>query len=155
MPKQRGNQSKEKTLVRLMKEVAVMQELQVGGGAGHLGEGLGGGGRWLGLGGRALRPGRRRLSAPRAPRRRRARPRLPTTPALSPPPAPPVRRGPARPPRPQDCPSLVRLLACYENDEEVQVVMEMCHGGDIQQLSEVRVGVLGRFLGGGGGVVEG
>lgn len=32
MPKQRGAQSRETTLSRLVKEVAVMQELQVGGG---------------------------------------------------------------------------------------------------------------------------
>ena len=37
----------------------------------------------------------------------------------------------------QGCPSLVRLLACFESDQEVQVVMELCNGGDLQQLSEV------------------
>jgi hypothetical protein len=45
---------------------------------------------------------------------------------------------PSRPPTHiQVCPSLVRLLACFEDDDEVQVVMEICNGGDIQQLSEV------------------
>lgn len=35
----------------------------------------------------------------------------------------------------------MRLLACYEDDAEVQVVMELCGGGDLQQLSEVRTGL--------------
>lgn len=73
MPKQRGAQSRETTLSRLVKEVAVMQELQ-------------------------------------------------------------------------GCPSMVRLLACYEDDQEVQVVMELCGGGDLQQLSEVSECVCVRWV---------
>jgi len=49
MPKQRGEQARDKTLSKLMKEVAVMQELQVRGCGGRLGLGVRGGG-WVGTG---------------------------------------------------------------------------------------------------------
>jgi hypothetical protein len=31
----------------------------------------------------------------------------------------------------------VRLRAAFESDDEAHVVMELCNGGDVQQLSEV------------------
>jgi hypothetical protein len=38
---------------------------------------------------------------------------------------------------PQDCPNTVRLLGCFESEEEVQLVTELCTGGDLQKLSDV------------------
>lgn len=157
MPKQRGAQSRETTLSRLVKEVAVMQELQVGGG--------GGGGGVVGAATGRVRAGpaacmRFRVCSVWERRcRRLGRPKKP----------PPEEEGNAtrnkqthtyttnkrthtqlqqhdnkhqqQQNRCKGCPSLVRLLACYEDDAEVQVVMELCGGGDLQQLSEVRTGL--------------
>jgi hypothetical protein len=39
--------------------------------------------------------------------------------------------------KPQDCPNTVRLLGCFESEEEVQLVTELCTGGDLQKLSDV------------------
>jgi len=64
-------------------------------------------------------------------------PNPPSTDSLQPP-LKPNSTQPVTHPRLQVCPSLVRLLACFEDDDEVQVVMEICNGGDVQQLSEVR-----------------
>ncbi|KAI8463640.1 MAG: kinase-like domain-containing protein [Monoraphidium minutum] len=36
----------------------------------------------------------------------------------------------------QDSPRAVRLLGVFEDDEEVQMVTELCSGGDLEQLSE-------------------
>jgi calcium-dependent protein kinase len=36
----------------------------------------------------------------------------------------------------QDCPGAVRLLGCYESEDEVMVVTELCSGGDLQRLSD-------------------
>ncbi|KAI8467254.1 MAG: hypothetical protein J3K34DRAFT_523859 [Monoraphidium minutum] len=36
----------------------------------------------------------------------------------------------------QDCPNAVRLMGCFESDEEVQLVTELCTGGDLQKLSD-------------------
>jgi hypothetical protein len=42
----------------------------------------------------------------------------------------------------------VRLLGCFEAESEVQLVTELCSGGDLQKLSDVSSG--GGGWGGGG-----
>lgn len=37
----------------------------------------------------------------------------------------------------QDCPNVVRLEACFEEENEVLLVTELCKGGDLQKLSDV------------------
>lgn len=40
----------------------------------------------------------------------------------------------------QPCRNTVRLLGCYETNDEVMVVTQLCSGGDLQKLSDVSVG---------------
>lgn len=37
----------------------------------------------------------------------------------------------------QTCRNTVRLLGCYETNDEVMVVTGLCSGGDLQKLSDV------------------
>lgn len=37
----------------------------------------------------------------------------------------------------QPCRNVVRLRGCFESNEEVMVVTDMCKGGDLQKLSDV------------------
>jgi serine/threonine protein kinase len=37
----------------------------------------------------------------------------------------------------QHCRNTVRLLGCYETNDEVMVVTGLCSGGDLQKLSDV------------------
>lgn len=37
----------------------------------------------------------------------------------------------------QSCRNTVRLLGCFESNEEVMVVTQLCSGGDLQKLSDV------------------
>lgn len=41
----------------------------------------------------------------------------------------------------QGCKNTVRLLGCYETNEEVMVVTSLCSGGDLQKLSDVSGGM--------------
>jgi hypothetical protein len=40
----------------------------------------------------------------------------------------------------QTCRNTVRLLGCYETNDEVMVVTGLCSGGDLQKLSDVSMG---------------
>lgn len=40
----------------------------------------------------------------------------------------------------QSCRNTVRLLGCYESNDEVMVVTGLCSGGDLQKLSDVSPG---------------
>lgn len=40
----------------------------------------------------------------------------------------------------QTCRNTVRLLGCYEANDEVMVVTQLCSGGDLQKLSDVSGG---------------
>jgi hypothetical protein len=44
----------------------------------------------------------------------------------------------------QDCSNVVQLLGLYEHEHEVLVVTELCKGGDLQKLFEVRAGPAAR-----------
>jgi hypothetical protein len=46
----------------------------------------------------------------------------------------------------QPCRNVVRLRGCFESNEEVMVVTDMCKGGDLQKLSDVSVLWLRRFF---------
>lgn len=41
----------------------------------------------------------------------------------------------------QTCRNTVRLLGCYETNDEVMVVTQLCSGGDLQKLSDVSRGL--------------
>lgn len=40
--------------------------------------------------------------------------------------------------RVQGCPGAVRLYDCFEDERSVQLVMELCRGGDLKKYVEVR-----------------
>lgn len=50
----------------------------------------------------------------------------------------------------QHCRNTVRLLGCYESNEEVMVVTGLCSGGDLQKLSDVSGHVRGEVAEGRG-----
>jgi serine/threonine protein kinase len=43
--------------------------------------------------------------------------------------------------RVQSCGNVARLQSVFEDDERVYIVLELCQGGDLEQLLEVRLGL--------------
>jgi len=120
MPKQRGKLSKERTLQKLVKEVGILHQLQV---------------RWRRCWRAALR-GLLRAASCCCTILHGRRPRFspPGSADLS---SPHALQTETQHTQQQDCPNTVRLLGCFESDDEVQLVTELCTGGDLQKLSDV------------------